>query len=1043
MNNDLQNTVNPLLSVIIPVYNTGRYLRKCLDSVLSQTYQNIEVVIIDNGSTDNSCQIIKEYQQKKGSSIVCVTHKENIGLFHARLSGVKASKGEYIAHLDSDDYVSVDFYRSLIYDIQKNDADIAIGNITEILSDDRKITYNYAQEDVSFDILENEEALGQYFEQKGLNHYWHVIWNKVYTKKLWDYTAPYYLNLKTHFTAIEDMAFSTILFFHAKKIISVSNNTIFWVRQDQSVTATKKLTWQKQKKNIEDLVIGFSFIEKFLNIKNVNQKYLNALLEWKCRYKKIHKQHISMIDTYLHKKDELYKSLDTFCFRLEPVLNSNYFFTLSTSWDSRYEEIKKEICKPEIKVVSFDIFDTLIVRPFLRPADLFLMLDDDFRRVTGGKTSVDFSVLRVEGEKKARELLPMKSPGLEDITLDEIYETICFIYGIPVEIAGQMKQLEVETEMRFCTVRKSAFELYEMALHTGKKVICVSDMYLPKAAVEKILIKNGYAGISKIYVSSETRAGKWGSMFPLVVSGLDVNPAEILHIGDNYETDFVKAKEAGLNAVHFIKSQDAFFDPAVTGNLGQVFYKPLPFWQDNRGSLFFLGIRVMVSLVANKYFDNPYRTFNRNTDFNADPNLIGYGAAGMYLFGVVTWLINNLKEKHYDKVLFTARDGYLPMEAYKILKPLYGNLPQEEYLHMSRQAILLLSVQDDLDIYKLHEIVRWENKSPVDVIPYLKVLFDIDENKLKILCNKEEINLKENFKNIGHYHSFITVCKNNFFNREKHREKLDKLRDYFNEKLKGNVCIFDIGYSAKPELYLSRLCGKQIDTYFINTWCDDGLRHSKEGEFRLITFLEYKPAINGFIDELIFSKMEGSCIAYDIEGDTVKPVIEEYNPSYPERFVIEGIQKSALCFIQDIARIFGTDIHKLWLQPYYTSLLFWLFFFSSKETDRNLFSCFTWEDDIGTESGSLITKWNQVADGANQHTLDELYSCSGYHDLKNAAQPDLSKRNKIVKLFYWFFFDRQLLKIKVNQRFKKNKVTLILLKIIYKTLRKIKRTVKR
>jgi len=1040
----------PLLSIIIPVYNTGCYLRKCLDSVLSQTYQNFEAVIINDGSTDDSSQIIKEYQQKD-NRIVYVKHKENRGLFHARISGINASKGEYIAHLDSDDYISIDFYRSLIFGIIENDADIAVGNVTEIFnSDNRQIIYNYAQEDISFGTLENEEVLGRFFEQKSLNYYWHVVWNKVYTKKLWNEALNFYKEVTTHFVMTEDFAFSVPLFFFAKKIISVPNNNIFWVKHAQSVTATKELTWKKQRKNIEDLIISFSFVEKFLKEKNVYQKYLEAFSTWKYHYKIIHKEYVSILDIELNKKNNLYKSLDSLTLETWPIRSQDYFYMMTTSWDNRYEEIKKEICKPEIKVVSFDIFDTLVMRPFLKPIDLFLMLDDDFRRLTGRKTIVDFSFLRVESEKKARELLTIKKPGLEDITLDEIYETICSDYDIPNEIAEQMKQLEIETELRFCTVRKSAFELYEMALHIGKKVICVSDMYLPKEVIEKILTKNGYTEIDKIYVSSETRACKLERMFFIVVSEQKISPEEILHIGDNYETDFVKAKEAGLNAVHFIKAQDAFFDPAVTGNLGQVFTRPLPFWQDNRGALSFFGIRAMVSLVANKYFDNPYRTFNRSTDFNADPALVGYGAVGMYLFGFVTWLISNLKEKHYDKILFVARDGYLPMEAYKILKPLYGNLPQEEYLYMSRQAILLLSVQDDLDVYKLHEIIRWENKSPVDVIPYLKVLFDIDERRLRSLCEKEKIGIKENFKNIGQYHSFITICKNNFFNREKHREKLDKLRNYFNKKLEGNVCIFDIGCSARPELYLLKLCGKQIDTFFINTWCDDGLKHAQEGEFKLATFLDYKPAINGFIDELVFSKMEGSCIGYDIEGDTVKPVIEEFNPSYQERFVIEGIQKSALCFIQDIACIFKTDIHKLWHQPYYTSLLFWLFFFSSKETDKNLFSCFGWEDDIGTGTGSLLAIWNQVASWANQHPLDELYSCSGHQDTKIILQPDIivmppdiSKRKKPVKFFYWFFFDRQLLKSKVKERLKRHKIILTLLKIMYKILRKIKGIVKR
>ena len=701
--------------------------------------------------------------------------------------------------------------------------------------------------------------------------------------------------------------------------------------------------------------------------------------------------------------------------------------------NNRYDEIKKEIYRSEIKIVSFDIFDTLLVRPFLRPTDLFIMLDDDFRNFLGGKTAVKFSFLRVECEKKAREILSEKTPELEDITLDEIYDALCFIYGIPVEIAEQMKILEIELELRFNAARKSVFELYEIALHIGKKVICISDMYLPKDVIKKILIKNGYAAINKIYVSSETRMTKCGNMYSFVISELKITPCEILHLGDNYEADFKKAKEVGLNAIYYQKTQEAFFDPSISGNLGQIFTRQLPFWQANSEAINFFGIRVMLSLIANRYFDNPHRTFNQNTDFNTDPELIGYAALGTYLFGVITWLIDKLKKKCYDKILFVARDGYLPMEAYKILKPFYDNLPSEDYLYMSRQAILLLSIQDNYDIYKLHEIIGWENKSPIDVLPYLRILFDINEDKLKILCKKKKINLKAKFIDIGHYYKFTILCRDNFFNYEMHFKKLDKLREYFCKKLEGNVCIFDIGYSARPELYLSRLCKKPIDTYFINTH-EEGLMHAHEGKFELITFLDYKPAIYGFIDEVFFSKMEGSCKGYNFEGEKVAPIIGEYNPSYAERFIIETIQKTALNFMQDITHIFKTDVQKLWHQRYYTSLLFWLFYFSSKETDRNLFNCFHFEDDIAYQTGSLVDRWNQAIIQINQHPIEELYSLQ----TSNILPSGFANRSKIIKMFYYIFFDRQLLKIKTQEGLKNNRITLRVLKFLYKTLRRVK-----
>jgi glycosyltransferase involved in cell wall biosynthesis len=291
MTNRINQSNTPLLSIIIPVYNTGQYLGRCLDSVLAQTYGNIEVIIVNDGSTDNSREVIDEYTQKD-ARVSCITQIENRGLFHARLSGVKECRGAYIAHLDSDDYVSIDFYRSLIAAIQKTNACMAMGDIVEIRGDGRKVVYNLAQRDVSFDTLEGEEIRDRYFRQQGLNHFWHVIWNKIYTKDLWDKAFPYLVKQEKHIIMAEDIVFSTVLFFYAKKITKVDNNCVFYCRREDAATSAKRLSYRKQEK---DLMTSFSFIEHFMKEKSCNQKYQDNFLTWKHIYKQNHKNRVGLI----------------------------------------------------------------------------------------------------------------------------------------------------------------------------------------------------------------------------------------------------------------------------------------------------------------------------------------------------------------------------------------------------------------------------------------------------------------------------------------------------------------------------------------------------------------------------------------------------------------------------------------------------------------------------------------------------------------------------------------------------------------------------
>ncbi|MBO4675217.1 MAG: glycosyltransferase family 2 protein, partial [Elusimicrobiaceae bacterium] len=101
----------PLISVIISVYNTEKYLCKCVDSVLTQTYQNLEVILVDDGSTDSCGRICDEYVSK--DSRVQVIHQQNAGLSAVRNAGIKAAKGEYFSFIDSDDWVDARFIETL------------------------------------------------------------------------------------------------------------------------------------------------------------------------------------------------------------------------------------------------------------------------------------------------------------------------------------------------------------------------------------------------------------------------------------------------------------------------------------------------------------------------------------------------------------------------------------------------------------------------------------------------------------------------------------------------------------------------------------------------------------------------------------------------------------------------------------------------------------------------------------------------------------------------------------------------------------------
>ena len=117
------NQENALVSIIVPIYGTEKYLKKCVDSIIKQTYRKLEIILVNDGSPDNSYTIMQEYQ-RNDVRVKIVNNSENLGLFRARLEGARVSNGDYLMFVDSDDYMGIDFVRLLVNAAESEQADI-------------------------------------------------------------------------------------------------------------------------------------------------------------------------------------------------------------------------------------------------------------------------------------------------------------------------------------------------------------------------------------------------------------------------------------------------------------------------------------------------------------------------------------------------------------------------------------------------------------------------------------------------------------------------------------------------------------------------------------------------------------------------------------------------------------------------------------------------------------------------------------------------------------------------------------------------------
>jgi glycosyltransferase involved in cell wall biosynthesis len=167
-----------LVSVIVPVYNVEKYVSRCVDSLLKQSYLNVEIVLVDDGSTDNSGLICDEYAKK--DKRVKVIHRNNGGLSAARNVGIKKSLGEYLAFVDGDDYVSNDFVSFLMKLLTQNGGDVAqCGHFIQY-SEKRKVEKNSNHETIVLNRVQAIESLcynGEYDV---------TAWNKLYKRSVFN-----------------------------------------------------------------------------------------------------------------------------------------------------------------------------------------------------------------------------------------------------------------------------------------------------------------------------------------------------------------------------------------------------------------------------------------------------------------------------------------------------------------------------------------------------------------------------------------------------------------------------------------------------------------------------------------------------------------------------------------------------------------------------------------------------------------------------------------------------------------------------------------
>ena len=216
--------MDKLLSIIVPVYKVEKYLPRCLDSILAQTYKNIEVILIDDGSPDNSGAICDEYASR--DSRIRAFHIENNGVSSARNFGLKKASGEYIGFVDSDDYIAPEMYEVLVNNLEEYNADISICGFSQ--EDTNGDFHRYWKEDIlkSFNASEQIEYL---LDNK---YYRCSIWDRIFKKEVLN-NVSFHKDIKIY----EDMLFDYEAIKNSEKAVYTSLPYYYYCENDSNSAA--------------------------------------------------------------------------------------------------------------------------------------------------------------------------------------------------------------------------------------------------------------------------------------------------------------------------------------------------------------------------------------------------------------------------------------------------------------------------------------------------------------------------------------------------------------------------------------------------------------------------------------------------------------------------------------------------------------------------------------------------------------------------------------------------------------------------------------